>query len=457
MRPSAVPLVFALSTFTHLAAGESNAPTFMGYSPLASSDPSKDANIALNKAVLSGVIRYVGPGPDNANHTDNPENAFDGDDSTSTGKAGNITLDLGDVFVVDRVVVKTAFAPLKYQIYWSAYSGPSKLPPTYDLVTGLGKVPDSENANQEFLGLSWINDAPPVPDRMPAAQPARFLNFSFAAVYVSGGYVNQTVNEIEVYGHPYVPVAGDRMFLSRKDWEPTAYADAAPEGEGQTVTHAIDGQMTQTWQPRTAQAVGQWYQVDLGEEVAFDQIYIVFAIGAAQASAAFELFASNDPANWGTPIANLDYGTSDVKSFPTQKARYIRLETTAAAPGNWNIDELNLLAAVTPEAIGPGTGGSSGLGGGGSGGTAPSTAGATQTSTGGVAAGSAGSPSGAPSMPAGGSTGVIARPQPGPSDSSGCVAAPSGSTNGDSSSPWLVLLGLFGAFRRSRGRALGGS
>ncbi len=366
------------------AAAESHAPTFTGYSGLASSDASADVDVSSHKAVLSGAIPYVGPGPDNANATQHPENAFDGSDATNTGNTGNITVDLGGVYVVERVVAKTTFSPLKYGLSGSLYLGATSLPPTYDLTTGVGKVPDTENAYQEYRDFAWINDEPAIEDRKFPAQPVRFLNFHFLQVYRNGGYTSQDVKGIEVYGHPYVPAAGDRTLLSRKKWMPTAFADAAPEGEGETVTHAIDGQLTQTWQPRQAPAPGQWYQVDLGEEVQFDEIYVVFAIGTASVANALNLFASNDPANWGVPIAKLDYGTSDVKPFPLQKARYIRLERTDSGDGTWNIDELNLLAPVAPGASQPTGVGGAAVGGagpsfGGSGG-APNAAGGTSQS-----------------------------------------------------------------------------
>ncbi len=447
--------LIAISAMTFPAAAESHAPTFTGYSGLVASDASADTNISMHKAVLSGAIQYV---PANYNGTEHPENAFDGNDATSTGTTAKITLDLGGLYVVDRVVAKTTFSPLKYGLSGSLYLGAKDLPPTYDLTTGLGKVPDAENDSQEYRDFAWINDDPAIEDRKLPAQPVRFLNFHFLTVYVGGGYTSQNVKDIEVYGHPYVPATGDRMLLSRKKWRPTAFADAAPEGEGETVTHAIDGQLTQTWQPRADPAPGQWYQVDLGEEVAFDQIYVVFAIGSAVAANALSLFASSDPTNWGMPIAKLDYGTSDVKSFPPQKARYIRLERTDSGVGYWNIDELNLLAPVVPGSIKPdasggGPSGGAGASTGGSGG-APNAAGAaSQGTNGGSIGGAGGSVLGVAgtSTPDGsaGSAGTKASAKSGALDSGGCGLARY-SHGGPQVWSLLLLFGALAGLRRPR-------
>ncbi len=104
-----------LVAFARPAAAFSSAPTYLYRSGLVSSDASADVNISLHKAVISGAIAYDG----GENPTEHPENAFDGDDNTTTGLAGNMQ------------------------------------------------------------NLAWINDAKPVDDRKLPAQPARFLSFHF--------------------------------------------------------------------------------------------------------------------------------------------------------------------------------------------------------------------------------------------------------------------------------------
>ncbi len=368
-----LPLWLSLPLVAPSARAESNAPTYLAHSGLVAAVASANVNIALHKAVLSGAIRYVGPGPDNANATEHPENAFDGDDSTSTGKTGNVTVDLGAVYVVDRVVVKFASAPNKYSVAWSPYMGTSNLPPTYDLTTGLGHVPEAESANQEYRDVAWLNDVQKVDDRKLPAQPTRFLNFHFNPIY-NGSWTSVSISEIEVYGYPYVGAAGDHAYLSRKNWVPTGYADAAPNGEGPTIGFSIDGGMTNPWRPQTDAAPGQWFQVDLGASVSFDQIDVLFAIGAGVgAASSINVFASDDPTSWGAPIASLAYGESATSSFPLQTKRYLKLEQTASVGGWWQVDELNLLAPVVVGLGASGSGGQAGsptVGGGGVGGIA---------------------------------------------------------------------------------------
>ncbi len=456
---TAAAVLTGLVSFVGSAGAFSNAPTFVGHSGLASSDASKDVNIALHKAVLSAAITYHSQGSGEANATQHPENAFDGDDHTSTGSAGNITVDLGAVYVVDSIVVKFASTPTQIDLAWSPYLGTTPLPPTYDLVTGLGSVPASETANQEYSDFLWINDAKPLDERKLAAQPARFLNFHFHQVY-SGSWSNGVVNEIEIYGHPYVPIAGDEAFLSRKKWLPTAYADAAPGGEGQTVTHAIDGELTNPWRPQTPTLPGQWYQIDLGEQASFDRIDLVFAIGGGAATPnAFNLFASDDPANWGAPIAQLDYGESTTKTFPLQKKRYLRLERAAAGPDWWQIDELNLLAPASTDGVGPAdvmpgaSAGSAGMGVS-SGGTANPTPGLGGTSGASSVAGGGATSSntlgGGGANPASASAGATNAPSQTPTTGGGCAFRRAPRRNDTGSLATLLVVALGAAVLQAR-------
>ncbi len=439
-----LPWSLAVLTATGVAVGFSNAPTFLGHSGLTPPDAGADVNIGLHKAVLSAAVNYQTP-----HGTEHPANAFDGDDSTSTGPAGNITVDLGAVFVVDSVVVKFTSTPApQYHVQWSPYLGATDLPPTHDLATGLGSIPAAETPNQEYRDLAWINDA--APQHQLPAQPARFLNFHFLQVF-SGQWSNGSVNEIEIHGHPYVPQLGDRAFLSRQKWLPTAYADAAPEGEGQTVTHALDGQLTNVWLPRTPTAPGQWYQLDLGEEAVFDQLFVVFGIGGGPSTPnALNLFASNDAASWGAPIAQLNYGESATASFPLQHARFIRLEQTTKSDGYWQIDELNLLGPVAVDPVVPGAGGAGtaqpGAGtnavGGSGGSESGSVGGSGATSVASGTAGSAGST-------AAGAEGAAMRSHGAAQDTNSCALTPTRRDPGPSL-PGFALLALVGCIRRFR-------
>jgi len=342
--------VFVFNIF--ISHAEYFGPSFLGYSPFAPSNTTGEENIALHKAVLSGAIEYTGPGNTNAYNTEHPEKAFDGDINSSTGSAGNITVDLGDVYLVDSLVLYFSDTPPRhYEVSRSLYLGSKVFLPTYNLTTGLGAIPIEETVNQEYRSMMLITSVKKVDKQKIPPQLCRFLNFGISMAY-NGQYFKISVNEIEVYGKKYIPKSGDEKFLSRKKWITTAYADAAPAGEGQTITHAIDGNYANGWQPQTETKPGQWYQIDFGEELTFNQLNVIFEIvNTSITPKAIRFFATNDLSNWGQPIALLDYRDSTTVTFPLQKKRYIRFEQNTTSNGRWTIDDINVLAPVDPNAI----------------------------------------------------------------------------------------------------------
>jgi len=338
-----VLIVYGIN-FTSIFA-ESSAPTFSCHSGLTPQNE-KSVLISTHKAIRTSYFYDQGDA-----HTPNPEKAFDGDENTSTGGAGNISLDLGDDYVVDSAVVKFSGSSTKYAISVSPYKGKTKLPPTYDLTSGLGIFPTGEVVNQEFRNILWVLDAKKNDERKLPPTPCRFMNFGFHPVY-NGGWSTVGVNEILVFGHLFKPNAQDEVYLNRGDWKPTAYADGQPGGEGQTVTFAMDGNYTNRWRPNAIPKPGDWYQIDLGKEETFNQINVVFNLTPlTPINQAIDVFATNDLSNWGQPISKMDYRDSVTATFPTQKKRYLKVAFNTTAGGWWEIDEINLLATYDPNAV----------------------------------------------------------------------------------------------------------
>jgi len=337
------------SFFAH---AEYYGPSFLAYSPFTPTSTAGEENIALHKAVLSGAIEYTGPGNTNARNTEHPEKAFDGDRNSSTGSAGNITVDLGDVYLVDSLVLYFSGTPPRhYEVSRSLYLGSKVLPPAYNLTTGLGTVPAEETVNQDYQTFMLITGVQNVDKQKIPPQVCRFLNFDISMAF-NGQYFKVGVNEIEVYGKKYVPKSGDEKLLSRKNWVTTAYADAAPAGEGPTVSHAIDSHYANGWQPMTKTEPGQWYQIDLGEELSFNRINLVFEIvNTSVTPNAIGIYATNDSSNWGNPIATVDYRDSVTTSFPLQKKRYLRFQQNTTSQGRWTIDDITVFAPVDPNAV----------------------------------------------------------------------------------------------------------
>ncbi|MCX7049026.1 MAG: ThuA domain-containing protein [Candidatus Sumerlaeota bacterium] len=151
----------------------------------------------------------------------------------------------------------------------------------------------------------------------------------------------------------YKEMAGGE--LDRKKWKVTASSSA---GDG-PATAAIDGNANSRWGMGKMQAPGQWFQVDLGAEATVMQITLDAGIAPNDYPRGYKVFVSNDPGNWGAPVAT-GKGTKTITDIliPAAKSgRYVRIETTDSNNVNWwSITEMQIMgkpgAAVAKGASG---------------------------------------------------------------------------------------------------------
>ncbi len=124
--------------------------------------------------------------------------------------------------------------------------------------------------------------------------------------------------------------------LDRSGW--TVYST------GSGGSSAIDNDISTRWDgPR--QAVGTAFRVDLGEEQTFTRLKIDLDYRSrADYPRGVDVFASNDPADFGEPIASGAGDASGIElDLPETSARHIRLVLTEAdAARLWTISEFNL-------------------------------------------------------------------------------------------------------------------
>ena len=137
------------------------------------------------------------------------------------------------------------------------------------------------------------------------------------------------------------------MPLPRTGW----IASASASWAGDLPMNALDG-LPSRWSSGVTQSqdITQSFTVDMLSAQRFGQLSIDTGTdSASDFPRSYQVFASNDPANWGAPIAS-GTGSSAILSvsFPAQLARYLQIRQLSDPPTSsfwWSIAELNVFAA----------------------------------------------------------------------------------------------------------------
>jgi hypothetical protein len=209
---------------------------------------------------------------------------------------------------------------------------------TLDAGSSAGDFP---RAFQVFVSSDGVNWATPIATGTGTAQivgasfptqTARFLR----VVQTGSSSTNWwSIAELNVYGLPPVE-------LLRQGWLATASSGSSSTAPG------IDGAISTRWTTGTPQVNGQFYEIDMQAPHAFNQIILDAGSSNNDFPRAFQVFASNDPANFGAPVAS-GTGSSSIVSIgmPDLTARYILIVQTGSASNWWSIAELTVYASPT--------------------------------------------------------------------------------------------------------------
>lgn len=145
--------------------------------------------------------------------------------------------------------------------------------------------------------------------------------------------VKWSLYDFLVYGQPEVP-----SVLSQVGWTATASKRNSEAGG------AIDSVLSTGWSNETYQAVGDWYQVDMGTSRTVSGITMDSELSNDYARG-FNVYVSDDPMNWGSP-AGSGTGTSPfvTATFAPKTGRYVKVQLTSV-PGTsdwWGFCEFNI-------------------------------------------------------------------------------------------------------------------
>jgi hypothetical protein len=124
--------------------------------------------------------------------------------------------------------------------------------------------------------------------------------------------------------------------VSRSGWTVTASSS-----KGGPTLRAVDGVATTRWSIGTAQAGGEWFQLDLGSAKTIYQVDLVTEGGDYPKS--YQLLLSADGVNWGSPVtAGSGLSGATVITFAPRSARYVRIAQISALSAWWSINEIDV-------------------------------------------------------------------------------------------------------------------
>ncbi len=176
-----------------------------------------------------------------------------------------------------------------------------------------------------------------------AAKTARYIQIRQLTSAGTGSW--WSIYELNVYG-----TSGGGGGTNPGDPYPrgTWVVSASAVGGADTPDKAIDTTAGTRFSSGLAQSVAttQTYTVDMGVAQAFDKITLDSGGDYARS---YQVYASNDTANWGTAIATgAGAGAITTVTFASKTARYIQIRqlTSAGATAWWSIYDLNVYAAA---------------------------------------------------------------------------------------------------------------
>ena len=139
--------------------------------------------------------------------------------------------------------------------------------------------------------------------------------------------------------------------LSRTGW----IATASSTGPGEAPGNALDGNAATRWSSGAAQVNGQWFQVDMLSAKTFNQITLDSATSTGDYPRGYQVFVSNDGANWGSAVATGTGATQLITiPFTAQTDRYIKVVQTGSTGSWWSLHEFNVYGSAPAPTATPG-------------------------------------------------------------------------------------------------------
>ncbi|WP_123039610.1 discoidin domain-containing protein [Cohnella candidum] len=137
--------------------------------------------------------------------------------------------------------------------------------------------------------------------------------------------------------------------LNRSGWTASAFSTSGTDVPANT----LDGSLTTRWSSGTAQANGQWFQVDMGKINAISGVTLNASTSTGDYPRGYQVSISMDGTAWRTVASGSIPAQDNLISFPVEFARYVKVTQTGTASGNWwSIHDFNVLGVPTPPSVG---------------------------------------------------------------------------------------------------------
>jgi O-glycosyl hydrolase len=129
--------------------------------------------------------------------------------------------------------------------------------------------------------------------------------------------------------------------LPRDGWSATASNESPWPNDA--LVHILDGDATTRYASGAGQYEGMWVQVDMGAALTFNKVELDPGTSTDDYARSADVYVSSDGADW-TKVASVA-GAGDptqVATFSTQSARYVKVVSTGNAGNWWSIAEFTL-------------------------------------------------------------------------------------------------------------------
>jgi F5/8 type C domain len=127
--------------------------------------------------------------------------------------------------------------------------------------------------------------------------------------------------------------------LSRTGW--VASTNSASSGSD-VPANALDGNVATRFSTDQDQTPGLRFEVNMGSQQTFNELVMEVPGSTTDYARDFVVQVSNDGFTWSHVVSCTGTGPTEVVSFPTQTAQYVRVVLTSSTSYWWSIDEFYL-------------------------------------------------------------------------------------------------------------------
>jgi len=135
--------------------------------------------------------------------------------------------------------------------------------------------------------------------------------------------------------------------MAPKNWK------ASASHAGRDAKQAFDRKPETRWSSNTPSVKGMWFTLDLGENAFVSEVVLNTEKSGGDTPNGYEVFASNDGANWSGPVAQGDGNTHGQTAIPLAvQTRHLKFVTTDGRKGlHWSIHEIYVKAGLDPAKV----------------------------------------------------------------------------------------------------------